>query len=221
MDCKKTQQLLDDLWHQRLAPETAAQVRQHLVDCTDCRVLEQRAARLQRLLALKRYERPAPAYFNNFLSEFHRRLLAEAEQAGWWERVSGRVDDLLAVKSMRVWRYRFASAMGVAVVMGVIWMGVRQTNDPAGATGQAASANPSWVVAETDAMLPPPHSTPSTIAAPIPSVWHVASADYQPATAGSVVLVPASTRAESIAPRYVLDRISVTPASYEVPSVQF
>ena len=77
MDCKKTQQLFDDLWHQRLTPETDAQVRQHLADCTDCRVLEQRSARLQRLLALKRYERPAPAYFDNFLSEFHRRLLTE------------------------------------------------------------------------------------------------------------------------------------------------
>jgi hypothetical protein len=221
MDCKKTQQLFDDLWHQRLTPETAAQVGQHLADCTDCRVLQQRAARLQRLLALKRYERPVPAYFDNFLSEFHRRLLAEAQRTGWWEQVLGRVDDLLAVESMRVWRYRFASAMGVAVVMGVVWMGVRQTSDPGGAAGQTASANASWVVAETEAMLPPPHSTPSTIAAPIPSLWHATPADYQPATAGSVDTVPAPTHADSTAPRYVLDRISVTPATYDVPSVHF
>jgi hypothetical protein len=221
MNCKKAQQLFDDLWHQRLAPDTAAQVRQHLADCTDCRVLQQRAARLQRLLALKQYERPAPAYFDNFLSEFHSRLLAETQRTGWWERVLGPVDNLLAVELTRVWRYRFASAMGVAVVMGVVWMGVRQTSDPGGAAGQAASADASWVVAETDAMLPPPHSTPSTIAASVAGLWHATPADYQLATAGSVVSVPSPTRAESTAPRYVLDRISVTPATYEVASVHF
>jgi hypothetical protein len=221
MDCKKAQQLFDDLWHQRLAPETAAQVHQHLADCTDCRVLQQRAARLQRLLALKRYERPSSAYFDNFLSEFHSRLLSETQRTGWWEQVLGRVDDLLAVESMRVWRYRFASAMGVAVVMGVVWMGVRQTSDHGGAVGQTASANSSWVVTETEATLPPLHSTPSAIAAPIPGLWHATPADYQPATAGRAVLVPAPARAEATVPRYVLDRISVTPATYDVPSVHF
>jgi hypothetical protein len=110
MDCKKTQQLLDDLTHERLAPATAAQARQHLADCTDCRVMEQRTGRLQRLLALKRYERPAPEYFDHFLSEFHGRLLTEARQIGWWERALGRVDDFLAAESMRVWRYSFSSA---------------------------------------------------------------------------------------------------------------
>ena len=221
MDCRKAQQLFDDLWHQRLAPETAAQVRQHLADCTDCRVLEQRSARLQRLLALKRYERPAPAYFDNFLSEFHHRLLAETQRAGWWERVFGRVDDLRAFDSMRVWRYRFASAMGVAVVMGVVWMGVRQTSDSDGTAGQASLANGSWVVAETDDMLSPSHSAPSTIAASVPGLWHTTPADYQLATVGSEASVPSTTHAESPAPRYVLDHITVTPAAYEVASVHF
>jgi hypothetical protein len=31
----------------------------------------------------------------------------------------------------------------------------------------------------------------------------------------------AVTRAESTTPQYVLDRISVTPASYDVPNVHF
>ena len=55
MNCQKAQQLFDDLTHERLAPATATEVRQHLTDCTDCRVVEQRTGRLQRLLALKRY----------------------------------------------------------------------------------------------------------------------------------------------------------------------
>ena len=220
MNCQKAQQLLDDLTHERLAPATAAQVRQHLADCTDCRVMEQRTGRLQRVLALKRYERPAPEYFDNFLSEFHDRLLTEARQVGWWERALGRVDDFLAAESMRVWRYSFSSALGVAAVVGLTWMGLRQTSDPAVVASDSTVAASSSL-ADADTMLPPPHSTPSTIVAALPSLSPVASVDYQPASMGSVVLVPTSAHMDSSVPRYVLDRISVTPASYDVPSVHF
>lgn len=220
MNCKKVQQLIDDLTRERLAPATAAQMRQHLADCTDCRVLEQRAGRLQRLLALKRHERPAPEYFENFLSEFHGRLSAEVQRAGWWERVLGRVDGFLAAESMRVWRYSFTSAMGLAMVVGLTWMGLRQTADPA-IVAMDPAATASADLADAGAMLPPSHSTPQTVVASLPSALPVVAADYQPASAGGVVLVPASARADSSAPRYVLDRISVTPASYDVPSVHF
>jgi hypothetical protein len=219
MNCQKTQQMFDDLAHERLAPATAAQVRQHLADCTDCRVVEQRIGRLQRLLALKRYERPAPEYFDNFLSEFHGRVVAEAQKIGWWEKLLGRMDDLLAVQSMRVWRYSFTSAVGVAAVVGMTWMGLRQTGDPAiAAMDQTTTADSSLATAE--AMLPPPHSTPQTIVASLPSL-SASSADYQPSSASSVVLVPAPAHTDYSTPRYVLDRISVTPASYDVPSVHF
>jgi hypothetical protein len=215
MDCKKAQRLFDDLAHERLVPETAAHVRRHLAECTDCRVLEQRGARLQRLLALKRYERPAPEYFDNFHSEFHSRLLAEAQQTGWWEQALGRIENLLAIGSLRMWRYSVASAVGVAAVVGLMWTSVR----PSGDFASQAAADPSLVAEET--MLPPPHSTPSAIAASLTGLSRVSSSDYQPSTAGSVVLVPTPTRADSPAPRYVLDRIAVTPASYEVASVHF
>ncbi|MGA2137363.1 MAG: hypothetical protein ABSH14_00725 [Verrucomicrobiia bacterium] len=215
MNCRKAQELFDDLSRERLAPETAAEVRQHLVDCTDCRVQEQRTARLQRLLALKRYERPAPEYFNNFLSEFHHRVLAEAQRTGRWEQALGHIEELLAVESVRVWRYRFASAMGVAVVVGLMWMGVRQMDDPASVAGQMAGTNPSLIFAETGS------STPSTFAASLPSLLQVTPADYEPAAADSAVLTPAPTHADSPSPRYVLDRISVASASYDVPNVQF
>jgi len=219
MDCKKVQQLFDDLSHERLAPDVATQVRRHLADCTDCRVVEQRSARLQRLLALKRYERPTPEYFDNFLSEFHSRVLAEAQRTGWWEQVLERIDDLLAIGSVRTWRYSLAGAMGVAVVMSLMWMSVRQTDDFAGTTGHTASADPSLVMA--DSLLPPPRSTPATIAAPLSDFARVAPADYQPTTAGSVVLDSTPAHADSSAPRYMLDRIPVTSASYDVPNVQF
>ena len=219
MDCQKTQQLFEDLAHERLAPATAAQVRQHLADCTDCRVVEQRIGRLQRLLALKRYERPTPEYFDNFLSEFHGRLSAEARKIGWWEKFLGRMDDFLAIGSIRIWRYSFTSAVGVAAVVGMTWMGLRQTGDPAiAAMDQTTPADSSLADAET--MLPPPHSTPQTIVAALPSL-SASSADYQPVSASSVVLVPAPAHADYSTPRYVLDRIPVTPASYDVPSVHF
>ncbi|HUJ72751.1 MAG TPA: zf-HC2 domain-containing protein, partial [Verrucomicrobiae bacterium] len=193
MDCGKAQKSFDDLSRGRLEPETAAEVRQHLADCTDCRVQEQRAARLQRLLALKRYERPTPEYFDGFLSEFHGRLLAEAQRPGWWDRVLGRIGDLVTVESARIWRYRFASATGVAVVVGLMWMSVRQTNDPSNVASPMAGADQSLVFAETTP------STPGTITAPLPtSLLQVTPADYEPA--GGVVLTPASTRADSTVP---------------------
>jgi len=219
MDCKKAQRLLDDLSHDRLAPEIAAEVRHHLSDCTDCRVSSQRVARLQRLLGLKRYERPTPEYFDGFLPEFHSRLLAETQKVGWWEQALERIDSLLAVEPMRLWRYSVASTLCVAAVVGLVWMGVRGTGvSPVGAS-QTASTDPFTVVAET--VPPPPHSTPSTIAASLSDLSPLNPTDYQPAMAGSVVLASIPTHADFPAPRYVLDHISVTPASYDVPSVHF
>jgi predicted anti-sigma-YlaC factor YlaD len=221
MDCKKAQPLFDDLSQNRLDSETAVRVRQHLTDCTDCRVLAQRAARLQRLLALKCYERPVPEYLDNFLSEFHSRLMAETQRAAWWERALGRIDSLLVVGTMRVWRYGVASAMGVAVVVGVMWMSVRQTNAPDSAADQTAAANPSLVLADLQATPSPSHSAPDALVAPVPASLQAVPGDYQPTTAGSVDMVQTTTRADYTAPRYVLDSIAVTPASYEVSSFHF
>ena len=54
MNCQRTQELFDELARDRLEPATARAVRDHLADCTDCRVAHQQTVRLQRLLALKR-----------------------------------------------------------------------------------------------------------------------------------------------------------------------
>ncbi len=221
MDCQKAQTLLDDLSQNRLDSETALHVSQHLADCTDCRVLAQRAARLQRLLALKRYEQPAPEYLDNFLSEFHSRLMAESQQPAWWERALGRIDSLLVVGTMRVWRYGVASAMGVAVVVSVMWMSVRQASAPDSAADPIAAANPSLVLADSQVTPPPSHSAPDAIVAPVPASLEAVPGDDQPTSAGSVDLVQAPARADYTAPHYVLDRIADTPASYEVPSSHF
>jgi len=219
MDCKKAQRLFDDLARERLAPDVAVAVRQHLTDCTDCRVSEQRAARLQRLLALKRYECPSPEYFSNFLAEFHNRLLAETQpRARWWERAWGGMDDFLLAKSMQVWRHGLASAMGVVVVAGLVWMGLREIDDPAGSIDQMAAVNPPLMM--TQIPLPASQSTPVAATVQLVGLTHGASEDYQSAVADSVAVAPAAARTEST-PQYVLDRISVTPASYDVPNVHF
>jgi len=171
-------------------------------------------------LRSKRYERPTPEYFDNFLSEFHGRIQAEARKIGWWERVLGRVDDFLAAESMRVWRYSFTSALGVAAVVGLTWMGLRQTGDSAvAAMDQTTTASSSLAVAE--AMLPPPHSTPQTIAASLPTLRRRPRRITCRRRRAVVVLVPAQAHTDSSTPGYVLDHIPVTPASYDVPSVHF
>ena len=220
MDCKKAQRLFDDLSRGRLTFELAAEVRQHLTDCTDCRVLEQRAARLQRLLALKRYEHPSPEYYENFLTEFHSRLLAETQpRVRWWKRALGGIDDFLSAESMQVWRYGLASATSLAVVVGLMWTGLRQTNEFADSVDQETAANSSWMVTKTPS--PDQQSAPVAATVQLASVSHVALADYQLAMADSVELAPTMARTESTTPQYVLDRISVTPASYDVPNVHF
>jgi hypothetical protein len=215
MNCKKAQRLFDDLSRERLATELAADVRQHLTDCTDCRVLEQRAARLQRLLALKRYERPAPHYFDNFLTEFHGRLLAEAQpRRGWWRRV----DDFLSAGQMQVWRYGFASAMGLVFAAGLMWMGLRETNVLDGIEPMAA-VNPPVVVAPVT--IPAPQSAPDAVPLRLAGMSHITPADYELAPTEGVVVPTPATRAEPTTPQYVLDRISVTPASYDVARLYF
>jgi hypothetical protein len=213
MDCKKAQRLFDDLAHERLASGLATEVRQHLADCTDCRVQEQRLARLQRLLALKRYERPAPQYFENFLTEFHSRLLSEMQpRPGWWERALGGIDEVLSAQSMRAWRYALAGAMSVTVALALMWMGLGPTGESTG--DPMATINPPLMGTQISlAGLP---FTPVETSIPLTGLAHVVPADYELA-----MVVPPVTRAESTAPQYVLDRISITPANYDVPNVHF
>lgn len=117
MDCKKAQRLYDDLTGGRLPETQAAELRRHVMECTDCRVAQQRAARLQQLLAVKRYEQPAPAYFQNFLTDFHRRLDAEDARPTLWERLV----NALTIEATPAWRYGLATVAGVLVVAGLLW----------------------------------------------------------------------------------------------------
>ncbi len=194
MNCRKTQWLFDEFAEGRLVAPLAEQLRRHLTDCTDCRVAQQRAARLRRLLALKRYEQPAPAYFHGFIDEFHRRLQAEATSpASLWMRLKMRWENLWATPPVRVLRYGLAGAAGVLLVAGVVsWMAVHQTKP---------------MVAD----LGTPLANQNVLA----SISPTGSSPRIAAEGG------ATARMEGSAPRYILDHIAITPVSYEGPRVDF
>lgn len=214
MNCKKAQQLFDVLSSGRLSETLSHELRRHLDDCTDCRVLEQRAARLQRLLALKRHERPAPEYFQNFLGQFHERLQADTgRRAGLWGRLVGRISSGSPAEPLPVWRYGFAGAAAITLAIGLTWMSVRPPSQTSGTARAPIIVVPS---PETLAAVsvPAPQSAPHYITSPSPRSSDIFAKD-------DLLLVPATEQPVPSTPRYVLDRITITPASYEVANVHF
>lgn len=205
MDCKRTQQLIGDLSKDRLPESVAREVRLHLADCTDCRVLEQRAARLQRLLALKRYEQPVPGYHENFLAEFHRRLEAkQRSRAALWTRIV----ESLTLEPARVWRYGFAATAGVALMAGVTVMSLRAPQQPL-----VPMSRPVARVTE-DRPTPPP--SPAQEAPPErPSAIETALVQSPRSAASDDEFV------EPLEPSYALDRVTIIPVGYEVASIRF
>jgi predicted anti-sigma-YlaC factor YlaD len=176
MDCKKAQRLYDDLADGRVSEPVAVELRRHLAACTDCRVIRQRAMRLQQLLALKRHEQPVPAYFDRFLPEFHRRLAVEAMRPNWRQRLQ----EAFRLEVAPVWRYGFAGACGAMLAVGFFWK----------------MSVPSAVNA-----VPPAPAIVTSVkrTAPVTVAWH----------------------SEASRPQYVLDRIAVTPVSYETANIRF
>lgn len=215
MDCKKVQRMFDDLAEGRLPEAVSRRFRRHLEECTDCRVQQQRTARLQQLLAIKRHERPAPEYFNDFLGEFHQRLQAEAAtRPPWWQRLAAS----MTAEPARTWRYAFAGALTVFVAFGAI------TSRVILSAGRSAGGDAPQVAAGVSeplfaaAPLPASHSMPAmAVASALPR-------SAEPSSAGSPVIIPAVAHDdtdEAGAPRYVLERITDTPARYEVASIHF
>ena len=200
MNCKKAQRLYDDLADGRLPETQATELRRHMADCTDCRVIQQRAARLQQLLALKPYEQPPPAYFDNFLDEFHRRLDTDRARGRWWERWTSQ----LTLESAPIWRYGLATVAVVLLAGGVYWQACQPL-------GLVAKADPAHT----------PATAPIRLATAMESTFPMEPSRTAPHLASSgPVIVPVADNGPS-APRYVLDRISVTPASYEAGNIHF
>jgi len=78
---------------------------------------------IQKLLRLKRYEQPAPEYFDKFLHDFHRRQRAELLRQPAWKIVLERVETFFSEHSMGRYAYATATA-AVLFFAGITSMGI-------------------------------------------------------------------------------------------------
>jgi len=202
MDCKKAQRLIHDLGN-----GVSHDVQRHVSECSDCRVAQQRALHLQQLLSVKRHETPGQHYFDSFLGNFQRRLAAElAPPPTFWQRVFTR----LHIEPVPRLRYGYAHALGVAFAVALVWRGLVATDLPVNADRPADNDLLAPTLATS--ALPAPSSTPQMIASALPV--------SQPQSINPFVL-PAISMRDFNSPRYILDRINLSPASYEVASIHF
>ena len=154
------------------------------------------------LLRLKRYEQPPPGYFDNFLSEFHRRQRAELLKQPAWRVALQRLHDFMFQLNVPTLSSYPAAAMAVVVLAAVVSLKVSQAPD-AGSTSAVAVAQTSAPAALVSTGEDESWSLSST---------RVATRDLG-ATPFRMTTERAATRGATTTPRYVLDS---TPVSYEV-----
>src|SRR2546422_8095222 len=86
---------------------------------------------ITKLLRLKRYEQPAPGYFENFLHEFHRRQRDELLREPLWRICVGRARDFVFSFNLSTLTSYPAAVRAVLVFAAVILLPVYQTPPPA------------------------------------------------------------------------------------------
>jgi hypothetical protein len=154
-----------------------------------------------KLLRLKKYEQPPPAYFENFLHEFHRRQRDELLREPLWRIVLQRAQDFMFRLNVPGLASYPAAVTALLICAAAISLKVYQTPE----TVNVAAQNRAPVVATT--------SLPD-------SAWSlskpVTTRDLGPSL---VRTVKDSSKTHRVAapPRYVLDS---TPVSYE-PAFRF
>jgi hypothetical protein len=154
-----------------------------------------------KLLRLKKYELPPPAYFDNFLHEFHRRQRDELLQEPVWRIALKRAQDFLFRLNIPGLASYPALATALVICAAVISLKVYQNPE----TVNVAAQNRAPVVATTS--LPDAQwslSNPVTTRALGPSLVRT-------------VKDSSTTHRVAAPPRYVLDS---TPVSYE-PAFRF
>jgi hypothetical protein len=154
-----------------------------------------------KLLRLKKYEQPPPAYFENFLHDFHRRQRDELLKEPVWRIALQRSQDFLFRLNIPGLASYPALATALVVCAAVISLKVYQTPE----TVTVAAQNPIPVMATT--------TTPD-------SNWSLSNPVTTRDLGPSLVRpVKDSSKTHRVAapPRYVLDS---TPVSYE-PAYRF
>lgn len=152
-----------------------------------------------KLLRLKRFEQPPPAYFDNFLHEFHRRQRDELLREPLWRLTLQRVHDFLFRLQLPSLASYPVAAAAVLVCAAVVSLKVYQTPQPANQLAQ---------------QVPLEFHTPSTQVA-ADSDWSlakpIATRDFSSPLFRNVK-ESAYAHPAAATPRYVLD---ATPVSYE------
>jgi predicted nucleic acid-binding protein len=150
---------------------------------------------IARLLRLKRYELPPPAYFDNFLHEFHRRQRNELLREPMWRIALQRAQDFMFRLNVP------ALSSGPVAVAAVL----------------VAAAIFSLKVYEAPQVAAQPVAVANVV--PAPASWSLRKISVGDFSSPVVRNVKDSshTRRAAAVPRYVLDS---TPVSYE-PSLRF
>ena len=150
-----------------------------------------------KLLRLKRHEQPPPAYFENFLHEFHRRQRAELLRQPLWKIVLQRAQDFTLQLNIPALTSYPAAATAILILAAVLSLKVSQA--PHNSNVVAAGAIPRPVISD---------------------VQEPALRLSQRVATGDSGLAPFRMATENVrahgrgtTPRYVLDS---TPVSYDV-----
>jgi len=156
-----------------------------------------------KLLRLKKFEQPPPAYFDNFLHEFHRRQRDELLREPLWRIAFQRAQDFLFRLNIPGVASYPALATAIVVCAAVISLKVYQSPESV----NVAAQNRAPVVATTATTLPDSNWSLSN---------PLATRDLGPSLVRTVKDSPKTHRVAA-PPRYVLDS---TPVSYE-PAFRF
>ena len=151
---------------------------------------------IARLLRLKRYEQPHPAYFENFLHEFHRRQRDELLRQPVWRIALQRAQDFmfrLNVPALSSGPVAVAAVLVAAAIISLkVYEAPQVVAQPVAVANVAPAAVQSW------------------------SLRKISVGDFSSPVVRNVKDSSHTRRAAAV-PRYVLDS---TPVSYE-PSLRF
>jgi hypothetical protein len=160
---------------------------------------------VQRLLRLKRYEAPAPDYFENFLSEFQDRQRAEMLKRPLWRLALDRLEG--AMPTFQVSQVAYAGSCALALLIAGV-SSERILTSPVGATTPTgAAARPAGLTAAMSRHTTAAHAKIDFYASK--PAFRLSELDFnQPRPTAAAYTTTAAS------PRYVLDS---HPASYGQP----
>ena len=154
---------------------------------------------IAKLLRLKKYEQPPPAYFENFLHEFHRRQRDELLREPLWRICFNRVQDFMLRLNLSTLTSYPVAATALLVCAAVISFKVYQAPQT---TNYAAQSRPPQY---RQVFNPPNTDTEWNLASPVATRFFSAQPLHNSSES-------AHTHTSATPPRYVLDTV---PVSYE------